>query len=176
MALNDSLDQVHCLLSSIYLLKRQHDKAIKAGERAIELNPNGAAAHANLGGVLYYSGKIKSAIKFLKRAFRLDPTPPPHYYYSLATAYQLNGEYKKAIELAKKAMKENPDHRLSPNLTLVLSYSLLNRPKEAGKAVEEILRINPKFSVEYFANMIPYKHQETVDEIIDNLRKAGLPE
>jgi adenylate cyclase len=174
-ALNDSHDQVHCLLSSIYLLKRQHDKAIKAGERAIELNPNGAAAYANLGVILSYSGKIKPAIKLFKRAFRFDPTPPPHYYFSLATAYRLNGEYKKAIELAKKVMKENSDQQLHPYLILVLSYSLLNHSKEAGKAVVEILRIDPNFSVEYYVNLAPYKHQETIDKIIDTLRKAGLP-
>ncbi len=175
LTLNDSLDQVHCLLSSIYLLKRQHDKAIKAGERAIELNPNGAAAHASLGGVLYYSGKIKSAIKFLKRAFRLDPTPPLHYYYSLAQAYRQNGEYEKAIDLAKIILKKHPE-QVAPYLFLVTSYSLSNRPEEALKAVRVILRIDPNFSVGYQVKMLPYKHQDAVDKITDTLLKAGLPE
>jgi adenylate cyclase len=49
LTLNDSIDMAHSLQGWIYLLKRQHDEAIKAGERAIELNPNGANAHNVLG-------------------------------------------------------------------------------------------------------------------------------
>jgi len=175
LTLNDSLDQVHSLWGHIYLLKRQHGKAIKEGERAIDLNPNGAEAHAQLGFILCCSGEIKLAIELLKRAFRLNPIPPTHFYYFLGTAYRISGRYKKAIELAKKVLRGNPD-QLEPYLLLAVSYSLLNRPKEAHKAVEEVLRINPNFSIKYFAKMLPYKHQETVDEIIDVLRKEGLPE
>ena len=57
LALNDSIDLAHCLLGYIYLLKRQHDEAIKAGERAIELNPNGAEAHVTLGLILFFQTK-----------------------------------------------------------------------------------------------------------------------
>ena len=49
LSLNDSLDLAHMLLGWIYLFKRQHDEAIKEGERAVELNPNGAEAHATFG-------------------------------------------------------------------------------------------------------------------------------
>jgi len=140
-----------------------------------DLNPNGAEAHAQLGFILCCSGEIKLAIELLKRAFRLNPIPPTHFYYFLGTAYRISGRYKKAIELAKKVLRDNPD-QLEPYLLLAVSYSLLNRPKEAHKAVEEVLRINPNFSIKYFAKMLPYKHQETVDEIIDVLRKEGLPE
>ena len=48
LELNDSFDLAHILLGWTYLFKRQHDRAIKEGERAIELNPNGAEAHAQL--------------------------------------------------------------------------------------------------------------------------------
>ena len=33
------------------------DEAIKEGERAIELNPNGADSHVNMAVMLYFSGK-----------------------------------------------------------------------------------------------------------------------
>ena len=156
-------------------LKRQHDEAIKAGERAIELNPNGAEAHVTLGFILIFSDKIESAIKLLERALRLNPIPQPYYYTNLAMAYRYNGQYEKAIEVAKKALSGNPD-QLTPYLTLAASYSSLNRTEEARKAVEEILRIHPGFSLEYHANMLPYKNQEELDKYINALRKAGLPE
>jgi len=61
-------------------------------------------------------------------------------------------------------------------LTLAASYSLLKRTEKAHKAVEEILRINPDFSLEYYAKTLPYRRQETADNFVEALRKAGLPE
>ncbi len=175
LALNDFLDLAHIISGWVYLFKRQHDKAIKEGERAIELNPNGAEAHVQFGFILCLSDKTNSAIKLFKRAFRLNPIPLSHYYHFLAMAYRNNGQYEKAIELSKKALSGNPD-QLSAHLTLVASYSSLNRTEEAHKAVEEVLRINPTFSLEYYAKILPYKNQKITDKFIGALRKAGLPD
>ncbi len=175
LALNDSIDLAHSLLGWIYLFKRQHDEAIKAGERAIELNPNGAEAHALLAVILVFSDKIELAIKLLKRAFRLNPIPQPYFYGILAMAYRINGQYEKAIEVCEKTLSGNPD-QITPYLTLAASYSSLNRAEEARKAAEEILRISPGFSLEYYANTLPFKNQEESDKLINSLRKAGLPE
>ena len=41
LALNDAMDFAYALLGYIYLHRRQYEKAIMAGERAIALNPNG---------------------------------------------------------------------------------------------------------------------------------------
>ena len=119
--------------------------------------------------------KIDLAIKILKRAFRLNPIPPTHYYYILGTAYRINGEYKKAIGLAKEVLKEGPD-QVEAYLLLVVSYSLSNRLKEAHEATDEVLRIDPDFSIERLSKTLPYKHQETVEKIIYALRKGGLPD
>ena len=42
LAIDDSFSAAHGLLSSIYSQKREHDKAIAEGERAVALDPNGA--------------------------------------------------------------------------------------------------------------------------------------
>jgi adenylate cyclase len=175
LALDDSLDLAHSLSGFVYLSKRQHDEAIKEGERAIELNPNGGDVHVLLSYILCFSGKAELAIKLLKRAFRLNPIPQPYYYYILALAYRLIEDYEKAIEFAEKSLSINPD-QVPPYITLAASYSSLNRTEDARKAVEEFLRLNPNFSLEYFAKMIPFKNQENVDKLVKALRKAGLPE
>jgi adenylate cyclase len=175
LALNDSSDIAHILLGWLYLFKRQHNKAIKEGDRAIELNPNGAEAHAQFSFILCLSDKTDLAIKFIKRAIRLNPIPPAHYYHFLAMAHRNTGQYEKAIELSEKALSDNPD-QLPAYLSLAASYSLLNLTEDAHKAVEEVLRINPSFSLEYYANTLPYKNQEKGEKYIEALRKAGLPE
>ena len=83
--------------------------------------------------------------------------------------------YEKAIKCAETGLSGNPDMILL-YLTLAASYSSLNRTEEAHKAVEEVLRIDPNFSLEYYAQAIPYKYQETTDKYVEALRKAGLPE
>jgi len=175
LVLNDSNDLAHSLFSLIYLYKRQYDESIKAGERAIELNPNGAVAHAHLAWILICSDKIELAIKLIERAFRLNPIPQPDFCAIMAMAYQNNGQYEKAIEVCKKALSGNPD-QLPPYLTLAASYSSLNRTEDARKAVEEIIRIHPGFSLEYYANTLPFKNQEELDKYINTLRKTGLPD
>jgi adenylate cyclase len=173
--LNESFDVPHSLMAWIYLFKRRHEEAIKEGEWAIELNPNGAEAYAGLAFVLNYSDETELAIKFIKQALRLNPIPPSHYYFWLAAAYRIRGQYEKAIKNLKKALIGNSD-LLTPNLYLTASYSSLNRTEEAHKAAEEVLRIDPNFSLEYHKNILPYKNQETLNNYIDALRKAGLPD
>jgi adenylate cyclase len=175
LCLNDSLDMAHLLSGWIYLFKRQHDKAIEEGELAIELNPNGAEAHAHLGLIQTWSDNVELGVNLLKRAFRLNPNPPTHYYQILAMAYNQIGQYKKAIELLEKGLSSDPDH-LSSHLMLVHSYSSLNRIEEAHKAVDEVLRINPNFSLDYLGKMIPNKNQANIDRMIGELHKAGLPD
>jgi adenylate cyclase len=175
LTLNDSFDIAHILMGWIYLFKRQHDEAIKEGERAIEINPNGAEAHANLAFILIYSDKVELGIKLLKKALRLNPIPPSRFYIFLAVAHRINEQHEKAIKLAEKALSGNPD-QLTPYLTLAAAYSSLNLTENAHKAVEEVLRIDPDFSLEYYANILPYKNHVTRDKYIEALRKAGLPE
>jgi len=175
LALNDTLDLAHGLLGCIYLIKKQYDEAIIEGERAIDLNPNGAIAHALLGFILISLDKTELAIKLLKRAIRLNPFPESYYYTFLAMAHRNNGDYEKAIELAEKGLIGNPD-QLMPNLVLAASNIFLNHFEAANKAAKEILRIDPKFSLEYYANIITYINQETKNKYVNALREAGLPD
>ena len=109
------------------------------------------------------------------RSFRLSPIPQSDFYIFLAIAYRFNEQYEKAIEVCKKALSGNPD-LLPLYLTLAVSYSCLDRAEEAHRGVEEVLRIQPHFSLEYYANILPYKNQEKLDKYINALRQAGLPE
>ena len=95
----------------------------------------------------------------------MEPPPPS----------KNNEQYDNAIAMAEKAVSDNPD-LLAAYLTLAASHASLNRTEDAHGAVAEVLRINPNFSLEYYANTLPYKNQATTDKYIGALRKAGLPE
>jgi adenylate cyclase len=175
LELNDSLDLAHGLLGTVHLSKSQHRKAIKEGDEAVALNPNGAEAHAMLALILTHSGKHEKAIELMKRAFRLNPIPPPHYYSNLGTAYCMSGQYLKAIEACEKAIIKSPDF-LVPYIVTAASYSSLEKYEKASETVTKILRIDPKFSIEIMAMYAPFEQKTDLENLREAMRKAGLPE
>jgi adenylate cyclase len=71
LALNDSDPDVNAQLGRIYLAKRQYDKAIATGKKAITLGPSNGYAHNLLGQTMLFAGKAEEAIPLLKKAMRL---------------------------------------------------------------------------------------------------------
>jgi adenylate cyclase len=175
LKLNDSFDLAHDLLGIVYLAKSQHQKAIEEGNKALALNPNGADAHAMLAFFLNYSGKPEKAIELMKRAFRLNPIPPSYYFSTLGIAYRMNGRYLEAIEACKKAIIKSPDFAI-PYITIAASYSSLEQYEKAHETVTEILRIHPKQSIEFQAMSAPFEQKADLENLLEALRKAGLPE
>ena len=173
LALDDSLAKAYSYLGRIYLTKRQHEKAIAEGERALSLAPNSAFVHAALAFSLYYAGRHEEAILLLKKAIRLNPIPRSWYLSTLGAAYRLTGRYEEAISAYKKALHRAPDS-LFAHLGLASAYNLLDREEEARAEAEEFLRIDPKFSLDHFAKRLFFKNQADRELVIDSLRKAGL--
>jgi tetratricopeptide (TPR) repeat protein len=136
------MDFAYALLGYIYLHRRQYEKAITAGERAIALNPNGADAHAWLGHILCVAGRPAEGLALLKKAIRLSPIPPNWYLNYMAMAYRMMERYDESLEVSKQALHLNPDD-LYAHLSLAITYGLLDREAEAREAAAEVLRIDP---------------------------------
>jgi adenylate cyclase len=71
------------------------------------------------------------------------------------------------------ALQRSPTS-LFAHYILAIAYALSGREEEASTASAEVLRVDPKFSLEYFAKILPYKNQADLDLWIDASRKAGL--
>ena len=154
-------------------MQKKHDKAIAAAERAVELSPSGANAYAALGGALRYACRPNEAIPMVKKAISLNPISNSILLLALGRAYQMAGKYEDAIAVLKKSLQERPND-LFAHLHLSVCYVSLGREEQARAEATEILRIHPKFSLEHFAKIFPYKDQSVVDHMIARLRKAGL--
>jgi adenylate cyclase len=173
IALDDSSPAAHGLLSWVYLMKREHDRAILEAEKAVSLDPNSADAHMWLGNVLNFAGKPDEAISVLERAIRLNPLAPSSYLPLLGMAYREAGKYEESITACKKALQRQPSN-IYAHIVLAATYSLLNRQEEAHAAAAEVLRIDPKFSLDYFAESRPHIDPANTARLIETLRKAGL--
>jgi adenylate cyclase len=172
ISLDDSNAAAHGTLGQIYVMKRQYDKAIAECERAVSLDPNSAENIFRLGFVLNYAARGDEAIPYLQNAIRLNPLPTATYFVILAISYRDSGQYEKAIEACKKALQREPNTQFA-YIQMAISYIRLGREEEARAAAAEILRINPKFSLERYAKILPFP-QPVADLVIEDLRKAGL--
>jgi len=159
-------------LGWIYGMKRQYDQAIAECERAVSLSPNSAEAFEWLGTVLTWAGRAEEAVKYLEHAIRLNPLPLTSTLNFLAVAYRDSGQYEKAIETSKKALQQQPSYQF-PYIHMTISYIRLGREEEARAAAAELLRVNPKFSLERYAKVLPFP-RPIADRVVEDLRKAGL--
>jgi len=175
LALDDSDPRVYHALTNLYIMQRQYEKAIASAERSLELSPSGAKAYQSMATALQWADRHSEAIPFIEQALRLDPYPPSVLFRKLGRAYRKIGRYEEAITAYKKVLQKNPDD-IFTHLGMAVSYVKLGREEEARAEAKEVIRIHPKFSLAHYAKSIHGKDQSSVDEYIECLRKAGLPD
>ncbi len=172
---DDTSPDTYALLGTIHRIRRDHDKAVALGEKAVDLSPNHSLAIALLANTLTYSGRPKDAIALLRKAMRLSPYYPDWYLNTLGRAYRLTGRHEQAVQADKLAVQRNP-HSILYRIGLIATQSAWGRDAEAQTAAAEVLRINPKISVRGWARAWPYKDASVLKRELDALRKAGIPE
>ncbi|MFA9615065.1 MAG: tetratricopeptide repeat protein, partial [Deltaproteobacteria bacterium] len=175
LTMDDSNAMAYALLSNVYMARKQHEKAIAYGEKALALAPNFADITATIGLTFMYSGRPEEAIELVKKAMRLSPYYPGWYLPVLGLAYRLTGQYEEAIAAMEKWPPRSP-HSMLPHMILAFTYVEAGREEDAHAAVAEVLKRNPKASIKGYAKMIPYKDPTEIERVKDSLRKAGLPE
>ena len=175
LAMDDSLPLAHGLMSMFYTLKREYERAIAEGERAVALDPGGASANLMYGMSLSYGGRAEEAIPVLQKAIRLNPLGETGYFLNLGHAYRATGRFEEAVSAYKKSLQRSPDNFFA-HLGLAATYSMMGREQEARAEAAEVLRINPKFSLDFFAKSLLslYKEQSVREDLLNALRKSGL--
>jgi adenylate cyclase len=172
ISLDESEAIGHTSLGYFYTHARQFDKAVVHAERALALDPNSSMVLHSSATALAYSGRPEEAIPLLQKAIRLNPFAVL-FFYNLSVAYCMAGRFDEAVEQAKKAVERDPKSQY-PYLSLASACILAGREEEARAAAAEVLKINPTFSLEQHAGMIPIRDSSFIDLTIDALRKAGL--
>ena len=165
----------HRLLSSVFLLRKQYEKAIVEAQKAVELNPNSANSNFIYGMVLRCAERYDEAIPVLKKAIRLNPVTPINYLNNLAWSYTFSEQYEKAIPLWNRTIERNPDY-LFAYMGLTCAYQLSGNEVKARKAAAEVLRIKPTFSMALIEKRILTKNEEIKERLLEAYRKAGIPE
>jgi adenylate cyclase len=173
LSLDPNSDRPHELVGYIFLLRKEHEKAIDELKRAIVINPNNADAYNDLGTVYYFSDRPYEGIDYLNKAIKLNPLPPTIYFANLGFAYSFHEDYEKALEALKKAVEIEPNN-IFAHIGLAVTYALIGNEEKAKIEAKEVLNINPNYSIEVFTKTMPFKNPLTINWLAEYLRKAGL--
>jgi TolB-like protein/Flp pilus assembly protein TadD len=161
----------HWIVGTIALGRREFGEARGHLRRALDANPGDAQVLAHIADSWCYLGQVAEAIELAKKAMRLNPNNPDWYPWNLAFAYFTDKRYGAALEVFK-------NQRANPESGRFLSaiYAKLGRLEAARAAASAYLRYNPSFSISQWAAKEPYADATVLEDYVDGLRKAGLPE
>jgi tetratricopeptide (TPR) repeat protein len=172
--------EVHMLFANLYQTQKKFDQALAEGEKAIALGPNNAEDHYLFSRILIRTGRPEEAIITAQKAIRLHPYYPARYLGVLATSYFASGRYEEAMAKYEEFLKredKDPIWTFIVHLFLTSACVRLEREEQAGKHAEKVLKLNPRTSIEslrkYFNG---FKYPETMDPVLEDLKKAGIPE
>ena len=106
--LDDSDPWAHLALGYVAFTQRHTEEATEQFQRAIDLNPNFAAAHGYFGWALSLDGQSDRAIPHLEQAIRMSPHDPQNtiFYVGLAAAHYLAGRNTEAIASGRKVIQQ----------------------------------------------------------------------
>lgn len=125
------------------------NRAEVALKRAIQSNPQNAAALHILGLVYASSGNLPSAIEYLKKAASLDPSDGA-IYFNLAKAMIESNSYHEAFPFLKKCVQLSPNN---PHAWLLYgkAYFSIGNYAESLTQFDRALHVNNNFA-EAFTN------------------------
>lgn len=173
--MDDTLPQVHLVTSVVHQFGRDHEGAIKAGQRAFALDPNYADAYIAVAFSQTHMGNAIGAIEMVEKAMRLNPDTPSIYYIALGRALFYAGRLEDAKLNLRRAVEMNPAF-LEAHVMLAGAWSLIGDQDEAEWKAEEVLTLDPDFSVETWLANEPLVDPTYIDTLSKALSKAGLPE
>lgn len=176
--LDPNLPNAHATLGSIYLIRREHDKAIAEGRVAVALGPNDSEAHALLGQSLYQAGQFAEAVTEMQKAERLSPRYPSWYLYVHAPALVFLGNYKDAIPLGQRGIElaESPFNLWAAHLVLAFALVESGRVDEARVHAAQAAQIVPGRGIQVLIRTSLARDPKQFERYVAALRKAGLPE
>ena len=146
-------------------------------DRALQLDPNLAAAWHFSGWVSVYVGETERAIDCQSRAIRLSPFDPLRGNMQAAAAYAhlFAGRYEAAISCARDAMREQPSF-LAGFRAAAASNALAGRLDDARSIMARLREADPSHRISNLKDRIPLRRPGDRARLEQGLRLAGLPE
>ena len=160
-----------------FWVNRDPVAAIPDFQTALSLNPSFALVENMLARCCAHTGRAEDAILHAQNAIRLSPQSPllGVFYAAIAQASLFLGQYDQAVEWSRKAVRY-PTTPWPAHIFLVSALGHLGLDREARIELDALIELRPGFDMKVARFLLPLKHTEFVENMLDGLRKAGLPE
>jgi adenylate cyclase len=171
LAVDDANSGAMALLAEIYRYQEKYEQALALMEQAVALDPNDSRNIALLSSSLIYGGRAEEGLALIQKAMRLSPYYPAWYLEFLGRAHYVLENYDEAIAALEGY------HELAPGdpdgmAELAYTYTAADRLDDARTMVGKLRKEAPQYR--YPIEII--SDPPTRDQIVENLRKAGLTE
>jgi TolB-like protein len=175
VALDDRNPWGHIACGYSALMERQTEESIAAFGRAVDLNPNSAAAHSHLSRGLAFAGRDREAIEHGEEAIRLSPLDPEMALFlgAIAVAHYTAGRYAEAVLHTTRALRLRPGFQGAQRLRCA-SLAQAGRVAEARAQLAVACSEQPQLSSAWIKACVPYQTPELLDRFLDGMRKAGM--
>jgi TolB-like protein/class 3 adenylate cyclase len=172
--------RAHYCLGRVEVQTKRGPQGIAESERALALNPNLASAHALIGLAKLFDGHPEETESHELEALRVSPhdTEADVWVAYMALAKLYLGDPEGALSLYRRAKELNPNYPTG-RFTMASTLVELGRLDEARTEVQAGLALNPGFTLRRYRdgaqsdNLVFLKGRA---RIIENMRKAGVPE
>jgi tetratricopeptide (TPR) repeat protein len=137
LGLDPMLSEAHTALAEITVREYRWQEAERSFRRALQLNPNNALAHVQLGAYLLVPlGRFDEGIREIRRALALDPLS---WWTNVLLAHSLllAGRYQETVEQARKAIALDPSRREARDF-MARALSLQQNQAEALAVARDI--------------------------------------
>jgi adenylate cyclase len=173
--LDGTVAQARIVKGFVHLWRHEHDQALAELDAGLALDPNHADGHMWKAIVSGFVGDPEQGVREVQLAMRLNPGSPFWYLFALGNACFAMWRYEECVEACGKAVDKNPNF-IFAQMLLAAGLGQLGRTEEADRALAECRRLNPRFSLDWAKDLVPYKEQASIDRFVSGLRKAGLEE
>jgi len=177
VALDGADAEARLSLAFALLTRGDLEGALIESERALEISPNLASAHGQLGQVLIFTGRPKEGLVALETCLRLDPRGPwvAVRLLHVAVAFYFLCEYESSLETLKRVIRSYPDYP-SSHRWLVAGLGQAGHVEEAKEALRKAIAITPGSFEMYVRKRVPWHRPEDHAHFLEGLRKAGWRE
>jgi adenylate cyclase len=152
---------------------RQHEVALGALQRALQLNPS--YSHWQVATVLMFAGQLDRAVESMQTYMRLDPFHPTSAIGWLGVAYCTLGRPTEALTLLREAVARSPGRAMF-QYWLAATYGHLGNVEAAKHQARALLTLQPSFTITGTARSLAvFRSGAHADHFLDGLRKSGLP-
>ena len=161
---------VYFYLGFAYSSKREYNKAIKAYQKSLKINPKKAETYNNIGGTYVNNQENDKGIKALEKAIALNPKYA-EAYGNLGNAYINLQQFEKAIEFTQKAIELNPKRDMAyANLGNI--YIQLQQFEKVIEFSQKAIELNPKNDGAYLNLGNAYINLQQFEKGIEFTQKA----